>query len=294
MISLDVIVPYYGDPEYLMRAVASVRALEDTDWKMTIVEDRYPDGPAVEQRVKELGDDRITYLRNEENLGTAGNHFRCVQLSDQHRFVVMGADDLLLPNYGREVARLVEKYPNAGLVQPGVQVIDEQDQPHRPLPDRVKDIAKPQAGTFELSAEEAAASLLRGNWLYTPAIAYRPDLTKHLPLREGTNSVHDLALAIDVLLQGASLVVGDTPAFRYRRHRQGHSTTVAKTGLRFNEERAYFELIERELTAHGWPVAAKAARRRLFSRLNALTQVPGAVLARQGEAVKTLLGHALR
>ncbi|MCO1581545.1 glycosyltransferase [Crossiella sp. SN42] len=292
--ALDVLIPYYGDPDYLMRAVHSVRALVDTDWRLVIVEDCYPDGPAVEKRIAELGDDRIVYHRNETNLGTAGNHFRCVQLAERERFVVMGADDLLLPNYGTQLAELLARYPDAALVQPGVQVIDEADQPFLPLPDRVKALAGPGKKETELLGEAAAVSLLRGNWLYTPAIAYCRDLTAHLPFREGTDAVHDLGLVIDVLLQGGSLVVGEEPAFQYRRHRAGHSSSAAKTGQRFEQERDYFAQIEAELRERGWHQAAKAAKRRLFSRLNALTQLPGAVASGQAAAVRTLLGHALR
>jgi len=41
----EFLIPYYGDPAYLLAAVRSIQALEDTDWTLTIVEDCYPDGP---------------------------------------------------------------------------------------------------------------------------------------------------------------------------------------------------------------------------------------------------------
>jgi glycosyltransferase involved in cell wall biosynthesis len=293
VISLDVIIPFFGDPEYLMRAVASVQSLQNAEWKLAIIEDCYPSGQDVERRVGELGDDRITYLRNERNLGVAGNQHRCMQSAELDYFVVLDADDLLLPNYGQQVAALIERYPDAGVIQPGVAVIDEHDAAYRPLPDRVKHIAKPRSGTFELAGEAAAASLLRGNWLYTPALTYRRDLSRSLTERPNCDAINDLSIVLDIIVAGGTLAIGHDVAFHYRRHRKSHSSTTAKTGQRFQQERAFFDTIEQEMTDRGWTTAAKAARRRLFSRLNALTQVPTAILARQGGTTRTLLSHAL-
>ncbi len=294
MISLDVLIPYYGDSNFLVRAVESVRALTDTDWRLIIVEDNHPDGPRVRERIDDLADSRIHYVRNKRNLGTAGNHHRCVQLAEREHFVVMGADDLLLPCYGQTLADLVDRYPHAAMVQPGIQVIDENDRPYRTLADRVKELMRPRKSLIELRGEAAAASLLRGNWLYTPAIAYRRDRTVGLPMRPGTDAVHDLALVVDILMDDGTLVVSKQVAFQYRRHRTSHSSAQARNGQRFVQEKSYFADIETELSRRAWPAAARAARHRLFSRFNALTQLPGAVLSREGRVVSTLLDHALR
>jgi len=293
MLELDVIIPFYGDPKYLLRAVESVRALMATDWRMTIIEDCYPDGHIVEKMIKELGESRITYTRNEKNLGVAGNQHRSMQVAERDLFVVLDADDVLRPTYGRQVAELVERYPRAGLIQPGVQVIDEDDRPYRPLPDRIKDMIRPSGGEFEIAGEAAITSLLLGNWLYTPALTYRRDLTRDLTRRPAIDTINDLSMVVDVLLRGGSLVVGGETAFQYRRHRKSHSSTAAKTGLRFEQERAFFATMETELRERGWHIAAKAARRHLTSRLNALIQIPGALTSRQGAVARALLRHVL-
>lgn len=293
MISLDVLIPYYGDADLLLRAVESVQALVDTDWRLVIVEDAYPDGPAVERRVAHLADDRIHYVRNSRNLGTAGNHHRCVQLVEREHFVVMGADDLLTPSYGQTLADLVTRYPDAAMIQPGVRVIDEHDQPYSTSADRVKTWMRPRGGVLELCGELATASLLRGNWLYTPAIAYRRDHAIDLPMRPGTDAVHDLALVVDILLGGGSLIVSRDVGYEYRRHRNSHSSGGARTGQRFLQEKQYFADIESELRTHAWPAAARAARRRLLSRLHALAQLPTAVFTGHPRIATTLLAHAL-
>jgi glycosyltransferase involved in cell wall biosynthesis len=294
VIELDVLIPYYGDPEYLMAAVESVRAMAEVDFRMVIVEDAYPDGKAVEKRVLDLGDDRITYLRNEKNLGTTRNVHRCLEFAERDLILMMGADDIVLPNYGQALARLLDSYPDAALLQPGVQVVDEQGTPYRPLPDRVKELMAPKAEVVELHGEAGVASLLRGNWLYTPAVTYRRKSIIDIPKRFDVDAVHDLALIVDVLMRGGRLVVSREVAFQYRRHRAGHSSSHARTGKRFIQEKNYFTAVEKELAELGWPAAARAARHRLLSRFNALTQLPGALRSGEREVAGRLLAHALR
>jgi hypothetical protein len=98
---------------------------------------------------------------------------------------------------------------------------------------------------------------------------------------------------VDVLMGGGKLVVGREVAFQYRRHHSSHSSSHARTGQRFLQERDYFTTIEAELRELGWLAAARAARTRLTSRFNALTQVPGARRSGEREAAGRLLSHAL-
>jgi hypothetical protein len=52
-------------------------------------------------------------------------------------------------------------------------------------------------------------------------------------------------------------------------------------------------MIAGELRELGWRRAERTAKLRLFSRFNALVQLPGAVRQRQGAAVKALVGHVV-
>jgi glycosyltransferase involved in cell wall biosynthesis len=291
---IEFLVPYYGRPEYLHQTIASIRALEDTDWRLTIVEDAYPDGPAVERDVLALGDDRIRYLRNEKNLGNNANTYRCIELAEGDWFAMPGADDLVLPNYGRVVADLIRRHPGAVVVEPAVEVIDEDSEPYFPLPDRIKRMTRPGKGEVVLKGDSGAANLLRSNWLYTPASCYKREHLQKVPFREGIDAAHDLAFIVDAMMAGGEVVVGTEVAFRYRRHGSSHSSSFARSGQRFEQERKYFHDIQAELAALGWKGAERAARRRLLSRLNALSQVPGAALARDAGAAKAMLRHSMR
>ena len=66
-------------------------------------------------------------------------------------------------------------------------------------------------------------------------------------------------------------MVDPTLAFLYRRHSGSDSSVKALDGRRFDEERALFTAEAQEFTRRGWDRAARAARRHLTSRTNALT-----------------------
>jgi hypothetical protein len=291
---LEFLIPFYGNPDYLLQAVDRIRALENTCWRLTIVEDAHPQGRVVEEKVHALGDDRIRYRRNERNLGVNANIHQCIQLAEWDYFVITGCDDLVLPNYGNAVAALLERHPDAALVQPHVEVIDEVGRQHFPLPDRIKSLIGP-GGRREivLRGQRGVTSLLHGNWLYTPAACLQRAAFQKAPFRPDIDAAHDLAFVIDVLLAGESLVAGTEVAFQYRRSRASHSSSSARNGQRFDQERRYFAEIRGELRRLGWHRARRAARLRATSRLNALTQLPSAMRANDRAAATLLLKHAL-
>ena len=88
-------------------------------------------------------------------------------------------------------------------------------------------------------------------------------------------------------------MVGDAPAFQYRRHFSSDSAVRALSGTRFAEERRFFATMSREFGAHGWRRTARAARWHLTSRLHAATLVPVAARKRDLAAMGHLVRHAL-
>lgn len=291
--TVDIMLPYYGDPGLLQLAVRSVQAQDDPDWRLTVVDDGYPDD-SVPRWFEGLRDERIEYRRNATNLGANGNYRRCLELIEHEVAVLMGADDLLLPNYVRTIKRVRQANPDAGIIQVGVELIDERGKPYRTIVDQAKEVLyAPRVENYRvMGGEELATSLLRGNWLYFPALAWRSEALRNKSFREGLNVVQDLALVIDLLLDGETLVVDRSVCFQYRRHRGSDSSLRALNGDRFIEERNYFLGISQQLDAHGWHRAARAARNHVSSRLHALTVLPQAVRHRHTPGIRNLVRHA--
>ncbi|HEY5246991.1 MAG TPA: glycosyltransferase family 2 protein [Dermatophilaceae bacterium] len=296
--TVDVLFPYYGDVAMMKQAVESVLSQTSSDWTLTVIDDGYPDESIPGYfGVLAAQDPRITYLRNEENLGANGNYRKALTFVRHELAVVMGADDAMLPNYLETVVAAHRQFPSAQIIQPGVEVIDEHNQPGMGLVDKMKRWYAPRVhgspGRRLLSGEPLAISLVRGNWLYFPSVCWKADTLVSTNFREGLNVVQDLALALDLIKAGGSLVVDNTVCFQYRRHRESDSSWRALEGTRFIEEREFFTGIAEEFDAIGWRRAARTARLHLSSRLNAATLLPQAWRTRQHQGVRNLREHVL-
>ena len=294
--SIDLMMPYYGDVALMQAAVRSVLAQTDPDWHLTVVDDGVAAG--VPEWFAGLGDPRVTYLRNEVNLGVSGNFQKCLELAERDRLTIMGCDDLLLPNYVASVRALASAYPGTGLVQPGVRVIDANGEPAVGLADSIKRrrYAPKELlhgdGPVLLRDEELALSLLRGNWLYFPSLSWRTEAIRNTTgFRKDLKVIQDLALIMELVEHGEPLLADDTVCFEYRRHAASESSQQALDGERFTEARHFFRETADRLQAKGWTRAARAARLHRSTRLHALTLVPTALRRRRTDAALRLVRY---
>ncbi|MBD0863320.1 glycosyltransferase family 2 protein [Gordonia sp. zg691] len=275
---IDVMMPFYGDVAQFKQAVTSVIEQSDPELRLVVVDDCYPD-PEPREWLASLRDARIHYLRNDANLGVNGNFRRCVELVTADWFVVMGCDDIMHPDYLATVRTLAGHHPDASVIAPGVEVIDENGQPVRPLGDRMKSVLAPNRATV-LSGERLATSLYRGNWTYFPSLLWRTEAVREVGFRPGLEIVLDLALLVDLAGEGGSLVFDPEVVFSYRRHRASVSSVQAVDGRRFAEENRFFAGEAERCAARGWRKAERAARLHATSRLNHLQARVGAGLGR--------------
>jgi glycosyltransferase involved in cell wall biosynthesis len=291
-VTLDIMMPFYGRFDHFRAAVESVLAQTDPDWRLTIIDDVYPD-PAPGQWAASLDDPRVSYIRNDTNLRPSRNYNKAIGLAESEFMVIMGCDDIMLPGFVARVRALVERFPDADIIQPGVSVIDENGAPSSPLADRVKAMYRLKGtGARQFSGEPLASSLLRGNWTYFPSLVWR---TSRLSggFRTDLDVVQDLAKLFEIVSTGGTLVLDDAPVFNYRRHSASLSAVTGPDGSKFRQERTLFYETAELSTTLGWHRTAAIARRYFSSRLNALTELPGAVLKRNAMGRSTLTRHIL-
>jgi hypothetical protein len=192
------------------------------------------------------------------------------------------------------VLKLVKRFPEAKIIQPGVSIIDENGASVLPLADRVKKIYSPKISIArEISGEELAVSLLRGNWTYFPSLVWRAESVKAIGFRTDLNVVQDLAMLLQLALRGGTMVVDSHEVFLYRRHSQSFSAVSAPDGSKFGEEFKFFKEIEKECNSQGWKKASRVARLHLSSRLHALVDLPLAIRAKSYRGSKALLNHII-
>jgi hypothetical protein len=143
-----------------------------------------------------------------------------------------------------------------------------------------------------MAGEELAVSLLRGNWLYFPSLAWRTSEIQAVGFDPELKVIQDLKLILGLVTRGGALVADAETVFQYRRHDESLSASSAVTGNRFSEARAFFVAAAAGMDAHGWPRAARAARWHLSSRIHALTMLPAAAKQRSTDSVRVLTRYA--
>lgn len=292
--ALDILVPFWGDPALLRTTVESVRGQHNGDWLLTVVDDGYPD-PSVPAWFATLDDPRVRYVRNAANEGIVASFRHCVALATQDVMVMLGCDDVLLPNYVDVVLEAHRRFPDVAMIQPGVRVIDEHGRVVRTLVDEVKQRLLRPAVTAPtvLGGQPLATSLLHGDWLYWPSLVLRVDRVRMTDFPDAFPIILDLALVLDLVYRGESLLLEPTVCFHYRRHAASASSTRLLDGSRFADERTYFAIAAGQARRLGWRRAERAARARMSSRAHALTLLPGAAVRRRWPAARMLARHAL-
>jgi len=289
--TLDIMMPFYGRPDQFRIAVESVLAQSNDSWRLTIIDDVYPDRePAL--WAEGLRDERVIVVRNEKNLGVGGNFRRAVDLMTEKYGVIMGCDDLMRPGFVDRVVRLTTQFPEAAVIQPGVAVIDDEGNSTRPLADWVKDHYRPRGkGARSLSGQYLAASISAGNWAYFPSLVWSTGVLKELGFRPGLEVALDLDLLLRIVASGGSFVIDDEIVFDYRRHSGSVSAFTAVDGTRFREEREVLQAAADTFARLGWATAAQKARNHTSSRLNALSVLPRAMRSASSAERRSLVSH---
>ena len=285
----EIALPFYGDVAFLKETVASVIAQTDPNWHLLVVDDGYPD-ETLPAWFEGLKDSRISYLRNEKNLGANGNFQKCLSLIKSDFCVVMGADDILEPDFIEVVTKTISRYPEASIIHPGIKIVDEENNEISTRSEVIKfKIRNSLESNQLLSGEALATSLMKGNWMYFPAITWRTKIIQDIGFRPEFNVCQDLGLAMDLIMQGGKMVLIDDEIFRYRRHTASDSSVKAINGERFIDERNFFRVMSTDLKSIGWSRAARAARVHLTSRLHAASLISACV--RQGKNPWRLVTH---
>jgi glycosyltransferase involved in cell wall biosynthesis len=288
-VKFDIALPFYGDVAFLKKAVASVIAQTDPNWHLLVVDDGYPDG-TLPAWFAGLNDSRISYLRNEKNLGANGNFQKCLSLINSDFCVVMGADDLLESDFIEVVTRTISRYPEASMIHPGIKIVDEENNEISTKSEVIKLRIRNSIESKQILFGEAlATSLMKGNWMYFPAITWRTKTIQDIGFRPGFNVCQDLGLAMDLIMQGGKMVLIDDEIFRYRRHTASDSSVKAINGERFIDERNFFKVMNTDLKSLGWNNAARAAKLHSTSRLHAASLIPACI--RRGKNPWSLVKH---
>ncbi|UVI40861.1 glycosyltransferase family 2 protein [Qipengyuania spongiae] len=109
-------IPTYKRFDTLLEAIASALAQTGVEPPDIVIVDNegHGDKPAaVWERLEKVGDCRIRYFVNPQNLGMFGNWNRCIQLSETPWLTILNDDDLLRPQFLKRSLLLTDRLPKA-------------------------------------------------------------------------------------------------------------------------------------------------------------------------------------
>jgi len=262
MAKVDVLLPYWGDFKLLKKAVESVLAQTEQDFRLLIIDDCYPSDEATKY-FTDFPDKRVIYHRHKKNLGLVRNYNYAINQVRADYCVLMGCDDIMLPTY---LASALAKIGKADYYQPGVNVIDETGKIYLPAVDRMKKLLRPRKEGIH-SGESIAVSLSHGNWSYFPSLLWRSATLKKYGFNQDQPNTQDLVTQLDIICGGGSLFIDNTVTFLYRRSASSFSSK-AKGGTRFHEENEVYNTLAKRFREMGWNRAARAARMHITVRLH--------------------------
>ena len=122
----SVMIPSYNCINYLKHALQSVLLQDPGIEKMQIevVDDCSNDGD-VAALVKTIGNGRVTFFRQNANVGSLRNFETCINRSRGKWIHILHGDDALLPGFYKEIETLFIAFPNIGAAFTGFSVLDE-------------------------------------------------------------------------------------------------------------------------------------------------------------------------
>lgn len=203
MPKVSVIMPVYNGQEFLRETMDSVLNQTFTDFEFIIINDASKD--STEEIIKSYEDDRIVYLKNEQNLGVAGALNRGLENAKGEYVARIDADDIAMPERFQKQVEFMDKHPDVGVCGSHIRIF-EQDGAERDFKYSELD-AELRVDMLFNSAFAHPAVMLRKSVLDKNKIFYNRDFEK----------AEDYRMWYDIMRVSKGYNLQE-PLLRYRHH----------------------------------------------------------------------------
>src|SRR5262245_50428881 len=122
---VSVCVPTYNRSRYLREAIESALVQTFADFELLVVDNCSTDDTPEVAAAFAARDRRVRYVRNERNLGLAGNFNRCVELAQGEYVALLHDDDLYLPEMLATTVGALDAHPEAAFAYGAAEEIDD-------------------------------------------------------------------------------------------------------------------------------------------------------------------------
>ena len=288
-------IPFYSGAAYLKIAIESVlaqRGAGAAQWQLLVRDDGERDLGIADlvAEYRHAAPGRITYHRNEHNLGMVRNWNRCIDDAETDLVTLLHADDRVQPDYADTMLELADSHPEAAAYFCDASIINASGKKRFSTADAVKRFFVPRGrDVMVLSGEASLRTIMAGNFVMCPTLCLRKSRLGDRRFSESWKQVQDLEFTSRLLMDGDSLVGSRRRGYEYRRHAEAATTQQSDSRLRFDEEFALFDAIGERAEGLGWSDAARVSRRKSIIKLHlAYRSLRDLVALRPSSAVATL------
>lgn len=111
----SVMIPVYNCGEFIPDAILSVLRQDPGEafMQIEVVDDASTDMD-IEAMVSQLGNGRVSYFRQNQNVGSLRNFETCINRAKGHYIHLLHGDDRVKPGFYKEIENLFEMFPQAG------------------------------------------------------------------------------------------------------------------------------------------------------------------------------------
>lgn len=133
MAKVDVVVPCYNYGRFLDTCVRSVLDQSVSDVRVLIIDDASADNSALVARKLAASDPRVEVRVHAQNQGHINTYNEGIEWADSDYFLLLSADDLLLPGAFARALAVMEKRPDVVLTH-GAELVWYDDAPFPDIP----------------------------------------------------------------------------------------------------------------------------------------------------------------
>jgi glycosyltransferase involved in cell wall biosynthesis len=124
----SVMIPAYNCGNYLTETIQSVLLqARDADQMQIEVVDDFSTDLDVKALVQKVGEGRVKYFRQAENVGSLRNFETCINRATGHYIHLLHGDDKVISGFYSEIEDLFTKFPSAGAAFTGYAVVDDKE-----------------------------------------------------------------------------------------------------------------------------------------------------------------------
>jgi glycosyltransferase involved in cell wall biosynthesis len=208
---VSILLTYFNGKKFIVEQLNSLLAQTYKKWELVIIDDCSTDGSEkiLQQFIRDNLDRKITYIKNETNLGLAKNFEKGLQFTSGQYIAVCDRDDVWFPGKLEKEIKFL-KSGNFGMVYSDLVVVDET------LKIIKKSFIKNYLSFFSNPKDDTFEELINDNHITAPTILFKAELKDRIiPFSKYGLQDHWIAILASMCTKIGFL---EQPTVYYRQH----------------------------------------------------------------------------